>query len=154
MTESIDKMKEEILLARRMFFAGCLGLPWLWICNALYFRLRVFGPMVMVDYWPGKSPASTSPSSGGGGNGEEGENDVNGDGRSGRYDDEQLMLEQRLERQMGRKELEKWVKRSTCGAFAVVTLFVAWIVTFQMNKEHFSPNWFVMSQTDAEVSGW
>ena len=64
MTESNDKMKEDILLARRMFFAGCLGLPWLWLCNALYFRLRVFGPMVVVDYWPGKSPS-------GGGGGEE-----------------------------------------------------------------------------------
>ena len=151
MTESNDKMKEEILLARRMFFAGCIGLPWLWICNALYFRLRVFGPMVLVDYWPGKS---SSPSSGGGGDGEEGENNVNGNGSGGGDDDEQLTLEQRLERQVGRKELEKWVKRSTRGAFVVVTLFVAWIVTFQVNKEHFGPNWFVMDQTDAEVSGW
>jgi hypothetical protein len=140
MTELNDKIKDDILLARRMFFAGCLGLPWLWICNALYFRLRVFGPLVMVDYWPGKSP--------GGVGGEE--CDVNGnDG-----DDEQRTLEQQLEMQMEGKELEKWVKRSTSGAFAVVTLFVAWIVTFQVNKEHFGPKWFVMDQTDAEVSGW
>ena len=143
MTESNDKTKDDILLARRMFFAGCLGLPWLWICNALYFRMRVFGPLVMVDYWPRKYP------------GREGgiESDVNGND-SGDGDDEERTSEQQLERQMEGKELEKWVKRSTSGAFAVVTLFVAWIVTFQVNKEHFGPKWFVMDQTDAEVSGW
>jgi hypothetical protein len=159
MTELNDKMKEDILLARRMFFAGCLGLPWLWICNALYYRLRVFGPMVAVDYWPGRKSPRSSGGGGGGGDGEEeGENNVNREDGTvdddDDDDDERLTLEQRLERQGGRKELEKWVKRSTRGAFAVVTLFVAWIVAFQVNREHFGPNWFVMDQTDAEVSGW
>jgi hypothetical protein len=152
MTDSNDKTREEILLARRMFFAGCLGLPWLWICNALYFRLRVFGPLVMVDYWPGKSPESLPPSAAGGREWG-GESDVNGND-SGVGVSEQRMLEEQLEREMEGKELEKWVKRSTSGAFAVVTLFVAWIVTFQVNKEHFGPKWFVMDQTDAETSGW
>ena len=140
MPDSNEKRKEEITLSKRMFFAGCAGLPWLWICNALYFRLQVFGPMVLVDYWPGKSP----PPSAGEGEGNNG-NDC---------DEQQQTMEQQLELQMEKKELEKWVKRSTGGAVIIMTLFVAWIITFQVNKEHFGSNWFVMDPTDAEVSGW
>lgn len=28
---------EDALLARRFFFGGCLGLPWLWMLNCMYF---------------------------------------------------------------------------------------------------------------------
>lgn len=142
MSDPREKAQEEILLAKRMFFAGCLGLPWLWICNSLYFRLRIFGPMVMVDYWPGKAPpprVDEDAAAGAGGN----------DGA-----DNQQSMERQLEVQMERAELEKWVKRSTRGAFVVMALFVTWIVVFQVNKEHFGPRWFVMGETDAEVTGW
>ena len=110
----------------------------------------------MVDYWPGKSPPESDSAYSGGGDGE-GRSVANGNGGGGGGggdDEQQWTLEEQLERQMERKELEKWVKRSTRGALVVVTLFVAWIVTFQVNKEHFGPKWFVMDQTDAEVSGW
>mmetsp|Transcript_13944 Transcript_13944/g.21179 ORF Transcript_13944/g.21179 Transcript_13944/m.21179 type:complete len:98 (-) Transcript_13944:78-371(-) len=30
-------MREDVL-AQRMFMAGCLGLPWLWVVNVMYFR--------------------------------------------------------------------------------------------------------------------
>jgi hypothetical protein len=30
--------EEQLVLARRMFVGGCLGLPWLWAVNAWYFR--------------------------------------------------------------------------------------------------------------------
>lgn len=133
----MDKMKEEIILSKRMFIAGCFGLPWLWICNSLYFRLRVFKPIVLIDYWPGKSPPSTTSTE-----------------TEGNNNNEEQTMEQQLEQQIQRAELEKWVKRSTRGAFLVMTLFVAWIITFQVNKEHFSSGWFVMSPTDADVSGW
>lgn len=133
MPDQSEKTKEEILLAKRMFFAGCLGLPWLWICNSLYFRLRVFGPMVMLDYWPGKGPPPPSPLGG---------------------EDVQQTMDRQLEMQMEKNELEKWVKLSTRGAFVVMALFVTWIITFQVNKEHFGPNWFIMEETDAEVTGW
>lgn len=33
----------QITLARRMFIAGCLGLPWLHVCNCWYFWPKVFG---------------------------------------------------------------------------------------------------------------
>ena len=134
-----DKAKEEILLARRMFLAGCLGLPWLWICNALYFRLKVFGPKVILDYWPGHAPPQ--PES------EEGNNDNSGES-------EGETMEQQLERQVQKQELEKWVKRSTRGAVIVMGIFVAWIVTFQCLKDSFPSGWFVMDESDAEVTGW
>ena len=140
--DSTDKMKEEIILSKRMFIAGCFGLPWLWICNSLYFRLRVFKPIVLIDYWPGKSPSpSTTSSTETGGNNNSSSN-------------EEQTMEQQLEQEIQKNELEKWVKRSSRGAILVMTLFVAWIITFQVNKEHFSSGWFVMRPTDADVSGW
>mmetsp|Transcript_14414 Transcript_14414/g.24645 ORF Transcript_14414/g.24645 Transcript_14414/m.24645 type:complete len:152 (+) Transcript_14414:204-659(+) len=142
-----DKHQEEILLAKRMFFGGCLGLPWLWICNALYFRLAVFGPCVLIDYWPGKSPpppASTSAVSDG-----EDNNNANED-----EDQQRQRLDRKLELEIQKKELIKWVKRSTRGAVVAVVLFVTWIITFQVNKEHFGSKWFVMDETDAAKTGW
>ena len=135
-TNTNNKINDEILLAKRMFYAGCIGLPWLWICNVLYFRLRVFGPVVLLDYWPGRCPQPPS---------------IDGNEDT---DDENENDNQRLERQLQTMELQKWVKRSTRGASIILPLFVAWIVTFQVNKDHFGTKWFVMDQTEAEVSGW
>jgi len=130
-----DKMKEEILLSKRMFIAGCFGLPWLWMCNVLYFRLRVFNPIVLIDYWPGKSPPNTTIAN----------------NESRREDNEQLSMEQQ---QMHLEELKTWVKRSTRGAFLVVSLFITWVIVFQVNKDSFSQKWFVMDQTAYEITGW
>jgi len=134
-----DKMKEEILLSKRMFIAGCFGLPWLWICNVLYFRLRVFNPIVLIDYWPGKSPLTTT---------------IANNDESRRESNEQLSMEQQLQQQMHLEELKTWVKRSTRGAFLVVSLFITWVIVFQVNKDSFSQKWFVMDQTAYEITGW
>lgn len=136
---SNERMKEEVLLSKRMFYAGCLGLPWLWICNALYFRLQVFGPTKFIDYWPGNSPPTTSTTSGG----EEGSDNEN-----------EESMEQQLEQQLFKAEISKWVKWSTFGSILVMSVFISWIVVFQVNKEHFGYGWFVMDETDAEKSGW
>ena len=141
-TRNNDKAKEEILLSKRMFFAGCLGLPWLWICNALYFRLRVFGPLVLVDYWPGHFPTPPSDN-----------NSHDRDNASGSSDQQQA-AEAQLELEVDQKELVKWVTRSVWGAFIVMPLFVAWIISFQVLKDSFGPQWFVMDETDFEVTGW
>lgn len=53
-----------------------------------------------------------------------------------------------------KNELEKWVKRSTRGAIVVVSVFLAWIVTFQVNKENFGSGWFVMDMSEDENSDW
>ena len=138
-----DKMKEEILLSKRMFIAGCFGLPWLWICNALYFRLSVFNPIICIDYWPGYKPTSASNEQGN--HNDEGNND---------QQQQTAAMEQQLEEQMAKQEISRWVKRSTKGAILVCTLFIAWVITFQVNKDSFSNKWFVMDPTDAEVTGW
>ena len=124
-----DKMQDQITLAKRMFIAGCFGLPWLWICNVLYFRSRVFHPMVFLDYWPGHyvpPPTNTTTTD----------------------------QEPSVEEQLNRMELKKWVKRSTSGAIIVMGAFIAWIITFQTNQEFFGPKWFVVDETEASQSGW
>jgi hypothetical protein len=32
---------EEADLAKKMFFGGCLALPWLWAANSLYFKDKI-----------------------------------------------------------------------------------------------------------------
>lgn len=51
-------------------------------------------------------------------------------------------------------ELGKWVKRSTIGAFIYMTAFITWVVVFQLNKDNFGPQWFVMSQEQETLTGW
>jgi hypothetical protein len=125
-----EKMQEQITLSKRMFIAGCFGLPWLWICNVLYFRARVFQPLVFIDYWPGHVPPPRA---------------------GGQEGDDQ---EQSVEDHLNRMELKKWVKRSTHGAVIVMGAFIAWIITFQTNKQFFGPKWFVVDETEASKSGW
>lgn len=109
--------------------------------------------MVLIDYWPdslrrGDTPTPSTPLSA-----RDGDDEVAADGNTGGSDEQQAM-EQQLEREMERQELEKWVKRSTRGAVIVMTLFVAWIITFQVNKDHYGSTWFVMDETPAELTGW
>ena len=144
MTTTITPSPDDVLLAKRMFLAGCLGLPWLWICNSLYYRLCVFGPMVFVDYWPTAKPVVTV-----------------GELNSSSHTDEQQQQQQLGEEDeqsiqlKNKQELIKWVTRSTRGAFIIMSLFITWIVIFQLNKDtFFSPRWLVMDETDAELSGW
>ena len=59
-----------------------------------------------------------------------------------------------VDEQLNRMELKKWVKRSTHGAIIVMGAFLAWIITFQTNKEFFGPNWFVADETESNKSGW
>jgi uncharacterized membrane protein len=66
----------------------------------------------------------------------------------GEEDEQSMQLE-------NKQELIKWVTRSTRGAFIIMSLFITWIVIFQLNKDtFFSPRWLVMDETDAELSGW
>jgi len=104
---------------------------------------------VLVDYWPGQQPPPSL-------NGEENDNGGvnNNNNNNNNSSDQQQAMEQQLEYEMTRKQLETWVKRSTIGAFVVMSLFVSWIITFQVNKDSFGPKWFVMDETDATKTGW
>ena len=98
----------------------------------LYFRERVFQPMVFLDYWPGNVPPP----------------------RASLQQGSSRDQEQSMDEQLNMIELKKWVKRSTFGAVIVMGAFIAWIVTFQTNKEFFGPRWFVVDETEASQSGW
>lgn len=133
-----DKLQEQITLSKRMFIAGCFGLPWLWICNVLYFRRNVYKPLVFVDYWPGHSVPTSS----------------NQDQDRQQQQQQSSSSPSSVDEQLNLLELKKWVKRSTSGAVIVTGAFIAWIITFQMNKEFFGPGWFVVDETEASQSGW
>jgi hypothetical protein len=36
----------------------------------------------------------------------------------------------------------------------VVSVFLAWVITFQVNKDNFGDRWFVMDATEEEATGW
>ena len=144
-----SKSQSEIILSRRIFLAGCLGLPWLWICNVLYFRKKVFGPCVFFEYWPGRRDEYLSAQESQISHSDNGErNGVGGQERSGGGNGgERITRNEKM-------ELEKWVKRSTTGALLVCSIFITWIVVFQVNKDNFGNGWFVMDMTEEESSGW
>mmetsp|Transcript_40712 Transcript_40712/g.122622 ORF Transcript_40712/g.122622 Transcript_40712/m.122622 type:complete len:141 (+) Transcript_40712:414-836(+) len=135
-------------LARLMFYGGCACLPWLWCVNIMYFRKQIFGPIPVWDTWLFRSDedcdtvrAIDGPPALGAisGDGDEDENE---------FHDDHSIPENLNE------EVTKWVKRSTFGAASVLSIFVAWIVTFQLNKDSFPSSWFVMDEDEGEKTGW
>lgn len=165
-------------LARQMFYGGCAFLPWLWVVNAMYFRKIVYGPIPLVDYLPGgdrrqaaldrfadgsafdedeDGPIENMPQVGASASASEdtdAETDFEDDDDDNDGNNSAAIDEARLEAQIVQQGVEKWVKRSTMSATLVVGLFVAWIAVFQVYKDSFGPNWFVMSEEEGERTGW
>jgi len=154
-------MREDYL-ARLMFYGGCAFLPWLWYVNVLYFRKKVYGPIPIWDTWLFRSDNDDNNNNVDGGTGaingipplaamsgddEEEEKDESG-GDDGFRDDHSVPPEGHDE------EVSKWVKRSTFGAFGFFSLFVAWVITFQLNRDSFPPGWFIMDEDEGERTGW
>ena len=160
-------------LAQQMFYGGCAFLPWLWIVNVLYFRKAVYGPIPLVDYFPGgdrrqaaldrfadgsacdddgDGPIENMPQVGGSASDDtDAETDFDDDdGGDGSGDNE----ESRVRARRVQRGVEKWVKRSTMSATLVVGLFVTWVAVFQVYKDSFGPNWFVMSEDEGLRTGW
>ena len=98
----------------------------------MYFRRQVFGDAVFFDYWPGQREEYLNTSN-------QHENNTG---------------ERDISTLQEKDELDKWVKRSMKGAIVVCSVFLAWVVTFQVNKEYFGSNWFVMDMSEEESSGW
>lgn len=101
---------------------------------------------MFVDYWPTPANPVTTMT-------------VAGESNSSLSHTDEQQQEQEDEdeqsTQLNKQELIKWVTRSTRGAFIIMSLFITWIVIFQLNKDTlFSPAWLVMDETDAELSGW
>lgn len=135
-------MREDIL-AKRMFLAGCFFLPWLWAVNVLYFRRKVYG---RIPCWDSLTDNEDD-------EGREGSQGLlpNITGDEDEYEDEHSVEITAAEIEA---ETLKWVNRSSYSALSAFALFVAWIVTFQSTKGSWGPNWFVMSEDEAERTGW
>lgn len=156
-------------LARQMFFGGCALLPWLWVVNVLYFRQRVYGPLPLIDYVPGGGRREKALSALAGNSGSEDGDHSQGSGpianlpqlggsssssSSGTGSTEETGLDDRSDevpRYLMEAEVSKWVRRSIYSATVVVGAFVAWIAVFQVNKDSFGAQWFVMTKDE---SGW
>jgi len=134
-------------IAKEMFFVGLLGLPWLWIVNIMYFWDTVYGRLPCF----GDSPSDTAHAEEATGflgmmenNDEEEEHEI---GNGTRNSDDPTPQEIKA-------EVCKWVKRSSVGSAVSVTLFVSWLLIFQLNRDSFGPKWFVMSQDEEDRTGW
>ena len=128
-----DPLKKDHLLAQRMFYSGCLALPWLWIVNVLYFRIRVYGS---IRWWDDPKEEADS------------------EARNGSASDEENNRETDQRNPLEEEELRKWVHRSTIGAILMTAVFTTWTLIFQLNKSSFSDGWFMMSPEDEVASGW
>lgn len=126
-------MREDVL-ARRLFYVGCLGLPWLWIVHILY--------------WFGKQHRNSN------------NNDDNDDGATNQQNDglmdgestpteqtpanpEDVLLEER-----------KWVRRELVGSVVVVMAWITWVIVFRLLQDYFPRGFFVQAPDDGEFSGW
>lgn len=146
--DSDDSLKKDHLLAKRMFYCGCLALPWLWIVNVLYFRIRVYGPLP----WWDKEKDETH--SNGAFNSTHHRQDTTESTARTVADEESNQAAADQQNPLEMEELQKWVHRSALGALSMTSLFIAWTLIFQLNKSSFSDGWFVMSPDDVVISGW
>ena len=125
-------------LAQQMFYGGCAFLPWLWIVNVLYFRKAVYGPIPLVDYFPGgdrrqaaldrfadgsaydddeeDGPIENMPQVGGSGSDDTDAETDFGDDDDGGGDGSGDNGESRVRARRVQRGVEKWVKRSTMSA--------------------------------------
>jgi hypothetical protein len=145
--DSDDALKKDHLLAKRMFYCGCLALPWLWIVNVLYFRILVYGPLPWWDTEANEAHSDSASNS---------THQFQESQSTFRTvaDVENNQAAADPQSPLEKEELRKWVHRSALGAVSVTSLFIAWTLIFQLNKSSFSDGWFVMSPDDEVISGW
>jgi len=133
-------VKRADTIAKEMFFVGLLGLPWLWIVNIMYFWDTVYGRLPCF----GDIPSDTA-------HAEEatGFLGMMENNEEKQEEDEENEFENEI-----KAEVCKWVKRSSFGSAISITLFVSWLLLFQLNQSNFGPKWFVMSQDEEDRTGW
>lgn len=156
-------MKDDVL-ARRMFYGGCAFLPWLWFVNVLYFRKQVYGPIPFIDSTDDES-ASSSPGSNSIAGGVPDITRMGDDDDDDESDDDGTSMEHTSllnkasdrdsvpDEQM-KAEIRKWVGRSATGSLIGFAILVAWNISFQVSRNSFGPEWFIMSQEEDERTGW
>ncbi|GKY96633.1 hypothetical protein MPSEU_000622900 [Mayamaea pseudoterrestris] len=115
------------LLSKRIFTAGCFGLPWLWIVHAWYWRNHVESPedeqqqglLNADDHFPEDATPVLTP--------------------------EEIKL-----------EAQKWVHRCQYCAAIVCTLWIGWIVTSQVLRVNgmLPASLFMLNADDQALTGW
>lgn len=142
-------MKDDVL-ARRMFYGGCAFLPWLWFVNVLYFRKQVYGPIPFIDSTDDES-ASSSPGSNSIAGGVP---DITRMGDDDDESDDDASDRDSVPDEQMKAEIRKWVGRSATGSLIGFAILVAWNISFQVSRNSFGPEWFIMSQEEDERTGW
>mmetsp|Transcript_10916 Transcript_10916/g.15371 ORF Transcript_10916/g.15371 Transcript_10916/m.15371 type:complete len:151 (+) Transcript_10916:204-656(+) len=142
-----SQLPRDDILAKRMFYVGLAFLPWLWVANILYFSDRVYGNLCpSFCKRAGFDENRTTPNTGGI------LNEVLDDDDDASNPDNNDNLD--ITPEYIEQEVRKWVKRSTMSATITLSLLIAWIITFQVNKDGFAPGWFVMKEDEGERTGW
>ena len=152
------------LLSKRVFYAGCFGLPWLWTVHVLY-------------HWKNASSFSENVS--------DDEALLNPDDRTyfpvsaqtalvstfmsvPRYSALTLMInislvtdfaddneDSELTPEQIQMESQKWVSRCKKGSIVSFILFVAWVVIAQVLRGAvFPPSLYMLNPDDASITGW
>lgn len=127
--------------AKGMFLIGLLGLPWLWIVNVLYHYREVYGILPFQNEDQTAVNSTNHQTEGGILGGIMENSDENQD-------------EDNIDPSLVKAELKKWVKRSTIGSAISTAAFITWVLYFQLNRDKFSYNWFVMSPEEESLTGW
>ena len=116
----------QVLLAKRFFLMGCLGLPWLWAVSVMYFWPKVYS---------GRSTSSTSSIS---------SSSSSSAARRGGATPQ------------GNPELRKWVGRSLVGAVVGFGLLFGWVILFQLRWREWGSGVlnYMISAPESYSSGW
>lgn len=121
------------LLSKRIFMAGCFGLPWLWIVHLMYNGdLEKFGSDA-----DSTSEASTS---------------------YGLLDADEHFPEEPTNINMSTYQIaavrKSWVAKCRIGALSVLGLWVLWVALAQGLKRQLAADLYVHSPNDEEWTGW
>jgi len=108
------------LLSKRLFTAGCFGLPWLWIVHILYWR----------GYQEEQNQGILNPDD--------------------HFQDDPTEATQEEIKQ----EALKWIQRCKIGASITVTIWLAWIITSQVMRDHLPASLFMLAGDDSAMTGW
>jgi len=114
------------LLSKRIFFAGCFGLPWLWIVHFLH-----------------ANELEDNAANGGSQERETLDVDAEFPENETTLNQEQIDLSRRY-----------WIQRCKTGAVTIVCSWIGWIAVAQVMKGHLPGNWYVRAPDDNEWTGW
>mmetsp|Transcript_16449 Transcript_16449/g.15880 ORF Transcript_16449/g.15880 Transcript_16449/m.15880 type:complete len:139 (-) Transcript_16449:201-617(-) len=138
MATSSNNSTKDADLARRMFFGGCAALPFLWFVNVLFYRKQVFGEISWWDKTEEQGVGHESTTS------NDMVNDSHNEDAGAASDGDDCKL-----------ALQYWVKRSFYSCILVTSLFITWILVFQLNKDSFGKKWFVVDVANpTDRTGW